>query len=139
MFRPPGNDSPAVRILRIKKVWSPPPPPQHPGQTVNDSYFKTCIIQFNCNRVKNKQTELAKWLHNKKVLIAAQQETKLTDKSPPLDIPGYAIERKDRGRNKGRSLAFLIHRSIKYSNDDDVFNINYTTTQRPKQSELTIF
>ena len=119
---------------------SPPPPPPQPGQTVNDSNFKTRILQFNCNGIKNKQTELAKWLHDEKVLIAALQDTKLTDKSPPLDIPGYAIERKDRGRNKGGGLAFLIHRSIKYSTANDAININdnFTEAQAIRVNNLLI-
>ena len=119
---------------------SPPPPPQQPGQTANDNNFKTRILQFNCNGIKNKQTELAKWLHDEKVLIAALQETKLTDKSSPIDIPGYSIERKDRGSNKGGGLAFLIHRSIKYSTANDAFNINdnHTEAQAIRVNNLLI-
>ena len=72
-------------------------------------------MQFNCNGIKNKQTELAKWLDDENILIAALQETKLTSSSPDISIPNFSMVRKDRGRNKGGGLAFLIHDTVQYT------------------------
>ena len=44
------------------------------------------------------------------------QETKLTDKSKDISTPGYSFIRKDRGKDKGGGLAFLIKDNITFHN-----------------------
>ena len=51
-------------------------------------------------------------------LIAAIQETKLTDKSKALKTPNYTFVRKDRGVNKGGGLAFLVHKDVNFVLED---------------------
>ena len=52
------------------------------------------------------------------IKIAAFQETKLNDKKL-ADIPNFAIVRKDREKDKGGGLAFLVHTSIVFSPGDE--------------------
>ncbi len=53
-------------------------------------------------------------MDNNNIMIAAIQETKLTDKSKPKKTPGYTMLRKDRGTDKGGGLAFLINETIHF-------------------------
>ena len=94
----------------------PPSPPPRPAPKAK-SKAKTLnlkILQFNCNGIKNKIDELLTFMSTNDILIAAIQETKLTDKATSPKTPNFSFERKDRGKDKGGGLAFLIHKSIQY-------------------------
>jgi ribonuclease HI len=70
------------------------------------------ILQWNANGVRRKMLELKTFLKQNNVMIAAIQETKLSEKTE-FRVPGYAIFRADRGTDHGAGgLAILIHSSI---------------------------
>ncbi|MCP3662418.1 MAG: hypothetical protein GY696_07985 [Gammaproteobacteria bacterium] len=54
-------------------------------------------------------------LEKGKYLIAAIQETKLTDRSNLRNTPNYTFVRKDRGTNKGGGLGFLVHKDVNFN------------------------
>ena len=74
-------------------------------------------MQWNCNGIGNKVTELAAYLHSTDVKIAALQETKLGPKSKPPNLGSqYTLIRQDRpGGRQGGGLAFLIHQSVLFT------------------------
>ena len=76
--------------------------------------FKLKILQFNCNGLRNKVTELIPWLTQNEVKIAALQETKLNSKSKDPFTADFTLVRKDRNKDKGGGLAFLIHKTIQF-------------------------
>ena len=97
----------------------PPPSPTQPqansnNATNNSNSTSINILQFNCNGIKSKISEISDFMKEKNILIAALQETKLRpcDKTP--NIPKYNFFRKDRKKDKGGGLAFLIHDSIQF-------------------------
>ena len=49
-----------------------------------------------------------------KIKIAAFQETKLKDESTLSETPDYTLVRKDRKKDAGGGLAFLIHKDIPF-------------------------
>ena len=53
-------------------------------------------------------------METKEVKIAALQETKLTHKSKDPNSQNYTLVRKDRLKDKGGGLAFLVHKSIQF-------------------------
>ena len=78
-------------------------------------------------------------------MIAALQETKLTDKSKPKKTPGYTMLRKDRGTDKGGGIALLIHESIHFQTELNPPNLEndphieaQTITIPGKENKLTI-
>ena len=54
------------------------------------------------------------WLQKEEIKIAAIQETKLTEKSKLSTNEMYTLVRKDRGKDKGGGLAFLIHKDVPF-------------------------
>ena len=82
------------------------------------------ILQWNCNGISRKLTEVTNFMDKKGILIAALQETKLTSRNPLSCSASYSVIRQDRERNKGGGLAFIIHKTVTYrsldiqSNDD---------------------
>ena len=75
-------------------------------------------MQLNCNGVAKKIDEILALMVDRDIKIAALQETKLTAQHKQLATPGFALERQDRGTNKGGGLAFLIHHSVKYCKEE---------------------
>ena len=61
--------------------------------------------------------------------VTAPQETKLHSKSPALSFKGYNLVRKDRRRNTGGGLAFLIHDSVHFTNLNLDINDQYIKAQ----------
>ena len=107
LFPPPPPPSP------------PPPPPPPPPPTPTPSTYDSNgikILQFNCNGIKGKLTELLTWMTKEDIKIAAIQETKLNKNSKLSDTPGYTLVRNDRDKDKGGGLAFLIHQNIMFQN-----------------------
>ena len=72
------------------------------------------ILQININGLYGKLTELLDLLNDKNIHICAIQESKLTSKSKAMKTPHYTMVRKDRGKNKGGGLVFLVHESIPF-------------------------
>ena len=56
------------------------------------------------------------FLTTNNIQVAMVQETKLTSKSKDIKTPGYTLLRKDRGKDKGGGLAFLIREDITFHN-----------------------
>lgn len=83
------------------------------ANTYNDQPPPLVIMQFNCRGLRNKIFEIAHFMHNNNIKIAAIQETKLNE-NVSLCLPDFDIIRKDRDRNNGGGLAFIIHKDIKY-------------------------
>ena len=71
-------------------------------------------MQWNANGISEKITELITFLHSNNVNIAAIQETKLTNKTKPLETQRWAAVRLDRHRNKGGGLLVLIKDMIPF-------------------------
>ena len=72
------------------------------------------ILQININGLYGKLTELLDLLNDKNIHICAIQESKLTSKSKAMKTPHYTMVRKDRGKNKGGGLVFLVHELIPF-------------------------
>ena len=53
-------------------------------------------------------------MHNNNIKIAAIQETKLHSECPITSSENYNIVRKDRERNNGGGLAFILEQNAKY-------------------------
>ncbi|KAA0187453.1 hypothetical protein HAZT_HAZT006177 [Hyalella azteca] len=54
------------------------------------------FLQFYCNGLRHCAVELAHFLISHSILIAAIQESKLTEASNPPSFPGYTLVRCDR-------------------------------------------
>ena len=54
-------------------------------------------------------------MEKKDILIAAIQETKLTSKSKIKNTPNYTLVRRDREKDKGGGVAFLVHKDINFT------------------------
>ena len=70
----------------------------------------------------------------KKILIAAIQETKMTEKSKSINTPNYTFVRQDRGTDKGGGLAFLVHKDIHFTLEKTPTSLS----QDPHLEALTI-
>ena len=78
------------------------------------------ILQFNCNGLRNKVIEIVNWMKEKDIKIAAFQETKLNEDTQIKDIGNYTLIRKDRTKDAGGGVAFLIHNSVKFQQLPDI-------------------
>ena len=90
---------------------------QHIPKSVRDS-FK--ILQFNCNGLRNKIIELLNFMKDENIKITAIQESKLNNNSILPELGDYHLIRKDRLKDAGGGLAFLIHKDVKYINLPDL-------------------
>ena len=95
------------------------------------------ILQFNCNGLRNKIIEIINWMKKKNIKIAAFQETKLNEDTQINNIGNYTLIRKDRTRDAGGGVAFLIHNSIKFQELPDIQD-PHIEFQAIKISNLTI-
>ena len=75
------------------------------------------LMQWNANGISGKITELLTFLHSNNVNFAAIQETKLTNKSKPLKMPGWAAVRLGRQKNKGGGLLIMIMETFPFVNN----------------------
>ena len=75
-------------------------------------------MQFNCNGIQGKASEIAAFLHARDIKIAAIQETKLRPKNKMPNLGYYAVVRLDRSRGEGGGVAFLVHESINFREID---------------------
>ena len=69
-------------------------------------------MQFNCNGLRNQIADITNYMYNNKIRIAALQETKLP-RECPITSSGNYIARKDRERDNGGGLAFVLERNFK--------------------------
>ena len=53
-------------------------------------------------------------MSRERVSIAAVQETKLNSRSDLLSCAGFNVLRKDRERDNGGGLAFILHNTVQY-------------------------
>ena len=72
------------------------------------------LMQWNASGISGKITELLTFLHGSNFNIAAIQEAKLTNKTNPLKMLGWAAVRLDRHKNKGGGLLMLIKDTIPF-------------------------
>ena len=92
-----------------------PPIPPNPNPTPNvTEKFNLKILQFNCNGLNGKWTQLLTWMNDNDIKLAALQETKLGKKSKLSTSSQYTLVRKDRQKDKGGGLAFLVHKTIMF-------------------------
>jgi hypothetical protein len=91
---------------------SPPPQQFQPPDEENSDNLR--LLQYNINGIASKLDELLHYLDKNNIKVAAIQETKLTIKSSTLNTKNYTLVRKDRGKNKGGGLAFLVHESVTF-------------------------
>ena len=89
------------------------------------------IMQFNCNGISEKATEIAAYLIARDIKIAAIQETKLGPKSrEPNFGTQYTVLRQDRSKGRpGGGLLLIIHESILYKPLKLPTNCNDDTTE----------
>ena len=91
---------------------SPPPQQFQPPDEENSDNLR--LLQYNINGIASKLDELLHYLDKNNIKVAVIQETKLTIKSSTLNTKNYTLVRKDRGKNKGGGLAFLVHESVTF-------------------------
>ena len=100
------------------------------------SKFK--ILQFNCNGLRNKITEIMLWMIEKDIKIAAFQETKLSENIQIGDLGNFTLLRKDRLKDSGGGLAFLIHNSIQFLSLPDIIQDPHIEYQAIKIMNIRI-
>ena len=83
-------------------------------QIHNSVAYELLILQWNCNGIKNKLTELTQYLYKHQLKIAVIQESKLNCNSSPPDIPNFTTVRKDRLSDKGGGLIIYIHKTLQF-------------------------
>ena len=91
-------------------------------------------MQHNINGIAGKIDQLSQHLLKHNIMIAAIQETKCTTKSKLPLIPNYSYIRRNRGKDKGGGLMFIIHDSIPFK---EVIQPTIISTD-PHLEELTI-
>ena len=111
---------------------SPPPQQFQPQDEENSDNLR--LLQYNINGTASKLDELLHYLDKNNIKVAAIQETKLTIKSSTLNTKNYTLVRKDRGKNKGGGLAFLIHESVTFYQETTPL----TLSNDPHLESLTI-
>ena len=79
------------------------------------------LMKWNANGISGRITELLTFLHSNNVNIAAIQETKLINKTKPLETPGLAAVRLNRQKNKGGGQQMLIKDTIPYVDNKAAF------------------
>lgn len=86
-------------------------------QTVNitNKTSSLSILQFNCNGLRYKIHEVIQFMFTNDIKIGAIQETRLNPNTS-LNLPhGYHILRKDRTKDSGGGIAFILHDDVQYS------------------------
>ena len=91
-------------------------------RTLDDqpSVSKLTLLQFNCNGLRNKISEIITWMKEKDIKIAAFQETKLNNSVQMDDMGDFTLIRKDINRDAGGGLAFLVHNSLQFQPLPDI-------------------
>ncbi|XP_069968578.1 uncharacterized protein Dyrk3 isoform X2 [Bactrocera oleae] len=110
--------------LRTTREWSAsyvapccrslPPQTHTVALPINTIVRQTRLLQFNCNGLQSKIEEIVAFMSQERVSIAAVQETKLNSRSDLLSCASFNVLRKDRGRDNGGGLAFILHNTVQY-------------------------
>ena len=79
--------------------------------------MKFKLLQLNCNGIQKKAKELSNYLQERKITVAALQETKLQERNKTPKFPGYTAIRRDRGQGGG-GLMTLIHETVDFNTMD---------------------
>ena len=95
--------------LDVYRPWRERPKPI-PEKLISNRTSPDGILTFNVNGIWNKKMELCNFLIEKKVGIAAIQETLVDQYKYQLTVPGYEVFHR-RKTSKFRGQALLIHRS----------------------------
>ena len=97
---------------------NPDEPDAHHTTHINSQHLpppSLNFLQFNCNGIQHGHRELSSYLHDKQILVACLQETKLTSTSKTPSFANYNMVRKDRpSQDGGGGLAILVHHSISF-------------------------
>ena len=112
------------------------PSQQQQPATVRDN-FK--LLQFNCNGLRNKIIEILNFLKDNNFKIAAFQESKLNENTVLPELGDFELIRKDRTKDAGGGLAFLIHKNIKYQKLPDLPPDLHLETLGIKINDISIF
>ena len=72
------------------------------------------VLQLNVNGLRNKANELEALLTERKIMVAALQEMKLSPKQKTPKFCNYTVVRKDR-TDRGGGLAILVHHSLAFT------------------------
>jgi hypothetical protein len=117
----PQTSSPAPPTLTPATTTNPPVnTPSHTPQSsnhqnlLNSTPYELLILQWNCNGLKSKYSELVSYLYQHQLKIAVIQESKLSCKSTTIDIPNFATIRKDRTHDNGGGLIIYVHKSLQF-------------------------
>ena len=95
--------------------WRCPPCTAETPRQTQKVKFK--LLQLNCNGIQNKAKELSNYLQERKITVAALQETKLQERNKTPKFPGYTAIRRDRGQGGG-GLMTLIHETVDFNTMD---------------------
>ena len=93
---------------------APPPSNRNKPHNNDDRVYNLNILQWNCNGIRNKTSELSNFIQQHQIKVVVLQETKLSNKSTSPEILNFSLVRKDRLSDKGGGLAIYIHNSIQY-------------------------
>jgi ribonuclease HI len=78
------------------------------------------ILQWNCDHLISRATELEMWMREKAVDVAILQETKLRGEDGEVKVAGYEVVRKDRWRggssrfSRGGGVATLVRKGLSF-------------------------
>ena len=109
--QPPTPSLPQHQSPPVPPHFNPPPPVSNPPPNYD---YEMNILQWNCNGIGNKTTELTSFIHQHDIKVAVLQESKLGIKSTPPNIPNFNLVRKDRPSAQGGGLATYIHKSVQF-------------------------
>ncbi len=133
------SSSPASHSTPPSSPPPPPPVPPSPPIPINqDEEYDLNILQWNCNGISNKATELSNFIHQNDIKVAVLQETKLGKKSTNPTIPNFTLVRKDRTSDKGGGLATYIHKSLLFMKLPDIPTDGHTETLGVKVGDTNI-
>ena len=135
---PPNPSQPNQQVPDPQTNQQNQAPPQPQSADTNQRKFNLKILQFNCNGIKGKISEILNWMEENKIKIAALQETKLMPSQKDPNTTDYTIVRADRDRDKGGGLAFLVHKSIQFQQLHDLPKDNSLESQGIKVNDVNI-
>ena len=100
-----------VALLLASGSVHPNPGPHHQRTQNNQT---SSFLQFNCNGIRSSAVELSVFIKKHNVIVAAIQETKLNPASRDPKFDGFVVVRRDRARDRGGGLLFLVHHALSY-------------------------
>ncbi|XP_065354415.1 uncharacterized protein LOC135948892 [Calliphora vicina] len=110
---PPPSPPQSQQLQQIQQQQKQQPSPLTPSIAVRRPGVIS-ILQFNCNGLQGKISEITRFMRQHNIVVAAVQETKLTSNSSLQSCNRYNVLRKDRTRGNGGGIAFIIHNTVQY-------------------------